>query len=434
MSDLPDDDSIAATRRDFALQVVRRLREAGYEALWAGGCVRDLLLDRAPIDYDVATSARPEHVRELFGHRRTLPVGAAFGVIIVLGPSKSAGQVEVATFRNDAQYSDGRRPDSVTYSTAREDALRRDFTINGMFFDPIANEVIDYVGGRADLERGIIRAIGDADARIGEDKLRMLRAVRFAARFGFTIETLTQAALARHWAELAMVSGERLAGEMQKTLTTSGRETALRRWAETGLLNVLAPLAAENWDRVGELTCGLVRSVIAENWVTPFAALLFPTCQLLSTVPGRSVDNEIRQLTADAKRRLKLSNEEVSQLSFILASQGTLERAKNLKWSELQPFLIHPSMELAVQLLAARIDCGVAEPASFDWLQAKLSLPVGMLNPVPLVNGSDLNALGFCPGPLFKALLESVRKAQLDGELLDRESALRWLQSRLESP
>ena len=179
--------SKAAAQREFALEIVEQLRAAGFEALWAGGCVRDQLLGLAPKDYDVATSATPDEIRDLFGRRRTLAIGASFGVITVLGP-RAAGQIEVATFRTDAAYSDGRHPDSVTFTTAEHDAARRDFTINGLFFDPVAEAVVDYVNGRDDLERKTIRAIGDPAARIAEDKLRMLRAVRFAATFDFHIE------------------------------------------------------------------------------------------------------------------------------------------------------------------------------------------------------------------------------------------------------
>ncbi len=163
-----------AADRDFAVAVVRRLRSAGFQALWAGGCVRDLLLGNQPTDYDVATSATPDQVRQLFGRRLTVPVGISFGVVVVLSENRRAQEIEVATFRTDAHYSDGRHPDYVVFSTAEDDARRRDFTINGMFYDPLDNQFIDYVGGREDLEQGTIRAIGQADARIGEDKLRML--------------------------------------------------------------------------------------------------------------------------------------------------------------------------------------------------------------------------------------------------------------------
>ncbi|MCA9133549.1 MAG: CCA tRNA nucleotidyltransferase, partial [Planctomycetales bacterium] len=225
--------------KEFALDLVKQLRDAGYEALWAGGCVRDLLMGHQPTDYDIATSATPEQVRRLFGRRRTLPVGVAFGVVIVLGPSKRSGQVEVATFRTDSTYSDGRRPDAVAFSTAEADAQRRDFTINGMFLDPIRETVIDYVGGQADLRQGVVRAIGDAEARLAEDKLRMLRAIRFAARFHFAIERQTRQAVARHAAEVTQVSGERIHAELRKTLETDRSAWAVAEWAELGLLDAI---------------------------------------------------------------------------------------------------------------------------------------------------------------------------------------------------
>jgi len=180
--------------REFALWVVRRLRAAGHEALWAGGCVRDQILRIEPSDYDVATSATPDRVRDCFGRARTLAIGAAFGVITVRG-RRGQGQIEVATFRSDAAYSDGRHPDHVTFSTARQDAQRRDFTMNGLFYDPVADRVIDYVGGLPDLQAGIVRAIGDPYERIAEDKLRMLRAVRFAMRLDFRIDPDTWSAI-----------------------------------------------------------------------------------------------------------------------------------------------------------------------------------------------------------------------------------------------
>ena len=179
--------------REFAILVVQQLTNAGYQALWAGGCVRDQLMGIPPKDYDVATNATPDQIREVFGKRRTLPIGAAFGVITVLGP-KQADPIEVATFRRDTGYSDGRRPDGVEFTDAKEDALRRDFTINGMFYDPLKEQVVDYVGGKDDLKAKRIRAIGVPQERIEEDKLRMLRGVRFAAKFGFEIESDTLAA------------------------------------------------------------------------------------------------------------------------------------------------------------------------------------------------------------------------------------------------
>ena len=419
MTDTPSPDAILRHRREFASTVVQRLRAAGYEALWAGGCVRDLLLEREPLDFDVATSAKPQQVRELFGHRRTLAVGASFGVIIVLGPHAAAGQVEVATFRSDAQYSDGRRPDSVRFSTAEEDAQRRDFTINGMFYDPLDQRVIDYVGGRDDLQRGLIRAIGDADARIGEDKLRMLRAVRFAARLGFAIESRTEAALARHANELAIVSGERMAAEMHKTLITAGRETAVRTWAETGLLAVLLPGLARAWSQLGEQACGLLRSVAPDPWTVAVSTLLYPLVDAQTVTAAELCD--------DLRTRLKLSNEEFMQLGFCLHSQALLDAAPRLAWSQVQPTMAHRYAALACELFAARVACGRADVATLDWLRQRLAWQPDRLDPPVWVTGRDLQQLGFSPGPRFKQLLGEIRALQLDGQLVDRQQALAWL-------
>ena len=230
-------------QREFAIEVVSTLRDAGYQSLWAGGCVRDQLLGKLPKDYDVATSAVPEQVREVFGKRRTLAVGAAFGVIVVLG-NKQQGQIDVATFRTDISYSDGRRPDEVRFSSPEQDATRRDFTINGLFYDPIDSQVIDYVGGEVDIARKIIRAIGEPDARFAEDRLRMLRAVRFAATLGFDIDSPTAEAVRKHAAAINEVSPERIGVEMHRMLSDSSRGLALELLHSTQLLgHVLKPLA-----------------------------------------------------------------------------------------------------------------------------------------------------------------------------------------------
>ena len=217
-----------------AFRVMAKLSDAGFVAYLAGGCVRDALLGRPPKDFDVATNATPESVRDVFGRKRTLAFGASFGVIGVL-PEKSSKQsnavlpTEVATFRSDGDYSDGRRPDSVQYGSAEEDALRRDFTINGMFYDPVAAKVIDYVGGQDDLQSGVLRTIGTASHRIDEDKLRMLRAVRFATTLGFAIHDDTRNAIRDHASEIAVVSGERIGTEMRKILKSENVAEGLRK-------------------------------------------------------------------------------------------------------------------------------------------------------------------------------------------------------------
>ena len=232
--------SSADRQREFAVDVVRRLQEAGFRALWNGGCVRDFLMGRVPKDYDVATDARPDAVRSLFGHRRTLAVGASFGVIIVLGP-KQAGNVEVATFRTEGPYLDGRRPEHVDFASPEEDAQRRDFTINGMFYDPISEQVHDYVGGEKDLAAGVVRAIGRPADRMAEDKLRMLRAVRFAATLDFQLDAATADAVRAMAPEIHVVSAERIAQELKKMLVDPHRRRAIELAHETNLLLEILP-------------------------------------------------------------------------------------------------------------------------------------------------------------------------------------------------
>ena len=232
--------------KSVALWVVRVLRGAGHEALFAGGCVRDMLLGRRSTDYDVATSATPEQVRGLF--RRVLLVGAQFGVAMVIVRRR---RVEVTTFRSEGAYSDGRRPNSVTFTSARQDALRRDFTINGMFFDPVARQVIDYVGGQKDLKLGVIRTIGPAEDRFGEDYLRMVRAVRFAARFEFEIQPATAQAIVHHAPQIVGISGERVFDELSKMLSRPSAPEALLRLEELGLRGTSCRNCLASRDRKG---------------------------------------------------------------------------------------------------------------------------------------------------------------------------------------
>ena len=228
------------TDREFATEVTQKLQAAGFAALFAGGCVRDDLLGKSPKDYDVATDATPEQVRELFGFKRTLAIGESFGVITVLGP-RSVSPIEVATFRRDGGYSDGRRPDSVEFTDAREDALRRDFTINGMFFDPVTETIIDYVDGQTDLELRQIRAIGNAEERIEEDKLRMLRGIRFAATYNFSLEANTLVAIQKRASEIDAVSPERIGGEIVRMFTHPNFPRAFELLIESSLWCEILP-------------------------------------------------------------------------------------------------------------------------------------------------------------------------------------------------
>ena len=405
--------------RKFAIHVVRRLRQKGYQALWAGGCVRDHLLGVQPHDYDVATAARPDEIRDLFGRRRTLALGAAFGVITVLG-RRDEGQVEVATFRSDYGYSDGRHPDHVTFSSPEEDARRRDFTINGMFYDPLDQRVIDYVGGAEDLRKRCIRAIGDPTERFAEDRLRLLRAVRFTAGLDAELDSRTAQAVT-HWApRICEVSGERVAGEMRRMLVHSTRAQAVELLRRYGLLNAIIPEAHPPGESAGRWAqmLRLLEALQTPSFSVALAALLWE--------PQRSELVEDR--VATLSRRWRLANAEAALVQLVLEYEGLILQGRTARWPQLQRILIHPQIqELMVFARAVAGDCERSQ-AAIEYCQQRLAQDPGQLNPTPLISGTDLAALGIPPGPIYSDLLTRARDAQLEGQIQDRESALQLVE------
>ena len=364
---MPSQPADPAASRGFAAEIVRRLRAAGHEAYWAGGCVRDELLARIPADYDVATAALPEIVRNLFGRKKTLAIGAAFGVITVLGP-KPAGQVEVATFRTDADYTDGRHPAGVTFCSAREDAQRRDFTINGMFLDPLSGEVHDFIGGREDLAAGVVRAIGTPAMRFAEDHLRMLRAVRFAAGFDFALEHNTRGAIERMTHLVGCVSPERIAAELGAMTTRPGRGRALMLLEETGLarevLPEVAPAANDTGGRAAWARAAAIVAALDEPTLPQAVATL---CECKS--PDRS---------AAIATRLRLSNHDAKAIAWLhagVAELGSQDRLASLLWSRLQPWVAHAHAALLADLLRARADRGHGDPAAAAWFTQQCGRP-----------------------------------------------------------
>ena len=419
--------SSAATseNRQFAMEVVRRLREAGFEALWAGGCVRDQLMGWRPEDYDVATSAVPEQIRNVFGRSRTLAIGAAFGVIFVLGP-KRGGQVEVATFRRDAEYSDGRHPDSVAFSTAEEDAQRRDFTINGMFFDPLTDQVIDYVGGQQDLQRKIIRAIGDPHQRFAEDKLRLLRAVRFAATFDFEIEKSTRAAIVRQAHEITVVSAERIAGEMRRMLVHANRAGAVQLLSECRLLSALlpesaalGPIGSADEDKSAGTPWGRTLLTLQRLYQPSFpmalAALLREMCE-----PSTVEQHPAKPIVL----RLRLSGSETDSVVRLLSEAPAVRAATRIPWPQLQRILVADSVDELLAFSEAVAHVVDGHTHDIEFCRRKLMLPADELNPPPLLTGNDLRALGVPRGPIYKTLLEEARDAQLEKRIATKSEAL----------
>lgn len=420
----------ADPEREFALQVVRQLQDAGQTAFWAGGCVRDLLRGKAPHDFDVATDAPPDRVRAIFGDRRTLAVGESFGVVIVLGP-KVAGEtlkVEVATFRAEGAYPDGRRPDpsQIRFTTAEEDALRRDFTINGMFYDPVRERVLDFVGGEADLKSGVIRAIGEPHARMREDKLRMLRAVRFTATLDFELDEATAQAIRDMARELSAVSAERIAQELRKMLVSRHRRRAARLLQQTELLlvifpelaSLIAPVEPVEWLRTLEMLEHLEE-----------AAFEPAMAALLHTVPcperSRRRDNEATGTVRAVCRRLKLSNDELEQIVWLVSHQDALAEPAELPLARLKRLLAHPGSGSLRNLLRARLraERAVMEPVEF--LNRYLEqTPPERLDPPPLITGADLIELGLVPGRQFEVILNAVRDAQLNEQISSRQEAV----------
>ncbi len=400
----------AEQQRRFAEEVVRRLREGGFEAYWAGGCVRDQLLGRTPKDYDVATSATPDQVRALFGRRRTLAIGAAFGVIAVMG-RKAAGTVEVTTFRRDAPYSDGRHPDSVAFSSAEEDASRRDFTINGLFFDPVEQRVIDFVGGQDDLAAKRIRAIGQARHRFAEDKLRMLRAVRFAATFAFALDDDARAAIAEMASQIHVVSPERIAMEMRRLLADPSRAAGVRLMLETKLaaelLPEIVPHDAAQQRRLDETLAVLARLGDDCGFPLALAALLYPRADA--------------QAAAAVCRRWRLSNKESQRVGWLVEHHAALQNPQAMRCSVRQPLLLAEGIDDLLTLMEAR---GPAEAAAAAHCRSLLAQPREVLDPPPLLTGDDLLDQGIPSGPEYRMLLDRLRIAQLDQEVRTKDEAL----------
>jgi poly(A) polymerase len=424
------------TEREFAIDVVKRLQQAGYQALWAGGCVRDELLGLVPKDYDVATSARPEEVQDLF--RRTVAVGISFGVVEVLGPRGTPEplKVQVATFRADLGYSDGRRPDEVIFSSAREDALRRDFTINGMFFDPLRGELLDFVGGQEDLRARRLRAIGDPAIRFSEDKLRLLRGVRLATRFDLAIEPATAAALKAMAPQITVVSAERVAEELRQLLVHPHRARGMNLMYDLGLVQPILPellamkglLQGPPSAPTGDLWDHVMRVL---ELLGPEPSFPLALATLLHDVGkprtlGRTPDRYTfyyhehvgARMTDEVAVRLKLSGAERERATWLVEKHQYLCEARQMRTSKLKVMLSHPGI---TELLALHRADALASGRSVDHVEYCEFLlrewTEEDLNPPPLLTGHDLTRHGLEPGPLFKKLLDAVREGQLEGTI-----------------
>lgn len=427
-------------QREFALYIVRTLRAAGHVAYWAGGCVRDQLLGRPPKDYDVATSAPPEEIRELFGRRRTLAIGAAFGVICVIGPQE-AGQVEVTTFRSDATYSDGRHPDSVTFSSPEEDAQRRDFTINGLFYDPLSQEVIDFVDGREDLAHGLVRAIGRPLERFQEDKLRMLRAVRFTATFDFQLEAQTKAAIRQMAGQIEVVSAERIAQEMRLMLPHASRTVSLELLFDSGLLAAILPEAVamrgipqgKKMQPEGDLwehAMLVMQKLRSPSFTLALGALLHdigkPATMCRRDGKLTFYDHELvgEDIALRVCRRWKLSNKESERVCWLVRYHMYLGHARQMRWAKLQRMLTTEGIDELLDLHEADALASDGDTSQVDYCRELLRQPPEELNPAQLLSGHDLIRHGVPQGKHYKELLDQVRDAQLEKTIRSKRDAL----------
>lgn len=431
--------------RDAALALAQQLIDAGHVALLAGGCVRDRLLDLTPDDYDIATSATPGEVLALFPHANE--VGAHFGVIIV---NHGGQHVEIATFRTDGSYLDHRRPESVEFSTPEEDAKRRDFTINGLFEDPKSGEVIDHVGGIDDLKNGVIRAIGDPRARFEEDALRLLRAVRFAARLGFTIEPITASAIADCGHLLEKIAPERIRDEFSKILTCRARRRGIQLLVDTDLIRhfmpeVLPMIGCEQppeWHPEGDVFTHtqIMLDMLADE--APLDLCLAVLMHDIAKPPCRSIDEgtqRIRfnghdamgaQMAESILRRLRYPNHIIDSVVPMVARHMQFMNVQKMRVAKLKRFMAAPTFDGEMEL--HRVDCASSNgfTDNYEFLRQKESeFAAQPLIPPPLVNGRDLIELGLQPGPRFKEILEAMETEQLEGRILDRDSALLQLKA-----
>jgi len=436
--------------KNAALKVVRTLRSAGHQALLAGGCVRDTLLGREPKDFDVATDATPDVVKRLFPG--ALLVGAAFGVVVV---RVDGIQIEVATFRTDGEYRDGRRPESVRFATALEDAQRRDFTVNGLFMDPETDEVIDHVGGRVDMEQRIIRAIGEPKQRFTEDHLRLLRAVRFATVLGFEIETTTWTAITAMADHLGTVSAERIRDEFSKIMLHPNRVRGFDLLVESGLIRAIIPeiLVLQGCEQPPQfhpegdvfihtrlmlsllpdtVSINLVLSVLLHDIAKPATQTVDET----GRIRFNGHDRLGAEMTAQILRRLKYSNEVVDPTVEAVDCHMRFIEVKKMRLSKLKRFMARPHFD--DELALHRVDClgsnGLLDNYSFLIEQRQELSSAEPLIPPRLITGADLIALGWHPGKALGALLGAIQTLQLEGTLSSREEALAWIAKHAPTP
>lgn len=425
-----------------ARAICATLRDHGYQAVFAGGCVRDRVMGIDASDYDVATNATPDDIQRVF--QKTVPVGVQFGVILVLSDD---GPVEVATFRTDGSYSDGRHPDRVEFTTIDQDALRRDYTINGMYLDPEDDAVIDRVGGIADIEARIVRCIGEASDRFQEDALRMLRAVRFAARFKFTIDSATLDAIKTHSALIMNTSAERICAELDKMLTDGNSVTAIKLLDETGLLDHVLPevsamhgveqppefhpegdvfihtmLLLEGLDRLDDRPASLAWGALLHDIGKP------GTQTFEDRIRFNLHDKVGADMTRDICKRLRMPNDRAARIEWLVRYHMRPAITPDMRENKRKRFVREDGFDELLRLCELDAQASHDDSGFVDWLRDyKANLAPEVLRPPPIIRGADLIALGYTPGPLFKEMIDAVEDRQLEGEIATPEEAVAFI-------
>jgi len=441
----------SVTPRELANSICDTLLRNGHQALLVGGCVRDLLLGREPADYDVTTDAPPERVMQLFPEG--VGVGAQFGVVLI---PRDGLKVEVATFRSDIGYSDGRHPDRVVYSkSAEEDVQRRDFTINGLLMRHDTDDILDYVNGQADLKAEVIRAIGEPGRRFGEDKLRMMRAVRFGARFGFEIEHATFASIRKHAGVIAHVSAERIREELTKLLTEGAAKAGFELLEKSWLLSIVLPEIAAmkgvpqppQFHPEGDVwihTLLMIEGLAAGTSPTlAWGVLLHDVGKPPTYRPASQTGDRIRfdshadvgvRMAEAICRRYRFSNEETEQILALVANHMRFMAVEQMKKSTLKRFVRLPHFE--EHLALHRLDCLSSHRHldSYEFVQRFLAeTPAEQVRPQRVLTGNDLSQMGYIPGPLFSEILRAVEDAQLEGQIASKEEAKEFVRQRFSS-
>jgi len=435
-------EEMSGQKRISALEIVKSLRSKGYKAYWAGGCVRDMILGKRPTDFDITTDARPDEVMQVF--RKTVPVGEKFGVVLVI---RRGVAYEIATFRGEKEYLDGRHPNEVYFTDEKEDVKRRDFTINGLLYDPVSGEVIDHVNGRDDIEKKLVRTIGDPLLRFTEDNLRLLRAVRFAANLDFDLENSTRRAIEEKADDIVNISWERIRDELLKILTGMNPRRGFELLRETGLLKHILP-EVEAMAGVEQPPEFHPEGDVLEHTLIMLELLTNPSVELALGVllhdVGKpdtfKVADRIRfnghdslgvKMTEDVLKRLRIPRKSIKKVSRLVADHLKFMNVQKMRESRLKRFIKDP--DFADHLELHRLDCLAShgDLSSWDFCVEKLKeYENEVIPPPPLVMGTDLIEMGFTPGPIFTEILSHIQDLQIEGKLTTRTDAVEYIEKQ----